>query len=161
MRATSPNARMARSQTFANCPRLMSPRRTIDAWGIIDAWAPSTPGESSELPPEVRAQDSPARLVVFAADKAPGDPPDVAVGLALAPPKTRFLSSCPATCRPIPAWSTCFETRVERSRAALFFGGPRDNTRRHRALLRQVLRATDRQGFFGEVRTPWDRSRQL
>jgi hypothetical protein len=99
-----------------------------------------------------------APVVVFAAAKAPRDPPDVAVGLALAAhmAMTHRQVSLVVVPRYLEA-DLKLEDQLRKQRqvveGGVVLGSARVLPSDTRALLRQLLTSTDRQGVLGEIRT--------
>jgi hypothetical protein len=114
------------------------------------------PGEPSQLPEEVKVQDNLAPLVVFAAAKAPGDLPDVAVGLALAAHMARgqkvSVEVVPRYLEADPSLEDQLRGQRQVVEGGIVLGEPRIMPEETRALLRQLLTSGDQQGFLGEVR---------
>lgn len=134
------------------------------------------PGELSELPKKdrnkdsldplvvngVTAQDSLAPMVVFAAAKAPGDPPDIAVGLALAAHMARAQISGkvrPVSVVVVPRYLEAdpnLENQLRNTQGVqggIVLGEPNTMPEDTRTLLRQLLTSTDQQSFLAEAQT--------
>jgi hypothetical protein len=99
-----------------------------------------------------------APVVIFAAAKAPGDPPDIAVGLALA--AHMATTDRPVSLIVVPRYLEAnpqLEDQLRKQRqvveGGIVLGSSRILPDDTRALLRQLLTATDRRGLLGEIRT--------
>jgi hypothetical protein len=108
--------------------------------------------------PEVKAQERLAPVVVFAAAKAPTDPPDVAVGLALAAHMATVdrevsLVVVPRYLQADPELEDQLRKRRELVKGGVVLGQTGILSEDARALLRQLLTSTNRQGILGEIRT--------
>jgi hypothetical protein len=127
------------------------------------------PGEPSELPRKYRtqeslnplivkgvtAQDNLASMVVFAAAKAPGDPPDIAVGLVLA---AHLARANKVSIVDVPRYLEADPMLEKQLREqplvqdGIVLGEPNIMPEDTRALLRQLLTSADQQSFLGETR---------
>jgi len=98
-----------------------------------------------------------APTVVFAAARAPEDPPDVAVGLALAAHMAAVdrpvsLLAVPRYLEANPQLEDQLRNQRQVVERGVVLGWPRVLPEDTRTLLRQLLTATDRQGALGEIR---------
>jgi hypothetical protein len=117
------------------------------------------------LPRQVAVQDTLAPVAVFAAPKGPHDSPDVAVGLALAAHLARAAHA--STTDPevslvvVPPRYLDSDPQLEEQlrdqggpvQGGVVLGSTHILSEDTRALLRQILTATDKQGVLGEIRT--------
>lgn len=128
------------------------------------------PGELSEIPRKVRAQeslnplivkgvtaqDNLASMVVFAAAKAPGDPPDIAVGLALAAHLARAnkvsIVVVPRYLEANPGLEKQLREQPQVIQDGIVLGEPNIMPEDTRALLRQLLTTTGQQSFLSGTR---------
>jgi hypothetical protein len=128
------------------------------------------PGELSELPRKDRTQeslnplivkgvtpqDSLASMVVFAAAKAPGDPPDIAVGLALAAHLARAnkvsIVVVPRYLEANPGLEEQLREQPQVIQDGIVLGEPNIMPEDTRALLRQLLTSGDQQSFLSGTR---------
>jgi hypothetical protein len=111
-----------------------------------------------ELDLPVRTQEKLPRVVVFAVAKTPRDPPDVAVGLALAAHLATAngqvsLIVVPRHLESHPELETVLRKRRELVTGGIVLGETGILPEDTRALLRQVLTSTGRSGFLGELRS--------
>lgn len=111
-----------------------------------------------ELDLPVRTQEKLPRVVVFAVAKTPRDPPDVAVGLALAAHLATAngqvsLIVVPRHLEAHPELETVLRNRRELVTGGIVLGETGILSEDTRALLRQVLTSTGRSGFLGELRS--------
>jgi hypothetical protein len=115
-------------------------------------------------PPYVAAQNRLAPVVVFAAARAPGDPPDVAVGLALAAHLALGAHTSKPTTGPkvslvvVPRYLESdpqLEQQLQDQHAVVqggvVLGSTRILSEDTHALLRRLLTATDQQGFLAQL----------
>lgn len=104
------------------------------------------------------ARDGLAPVVVFAAEWSPGFAPDIAVGLALAAHMARADgdASLVVVSRYVeanPKLDALLREQRRLVKGGVILGDQKILSENTRALLRQLLTATDRQGFLGEART--------
>lgn len=113
------------------------------------------PRVSAHDTPRLQPGDTLAPVVVFAAAKAPGELPDVAVGLALAAhmthmtkvPRQVSLVVVPRYLEAYPRLESLLRNQTALVKEGIVLGGPSVVPDDTRALLRQLLTATDRAGF--------------
>lgn len=110
------------------------------------------------LPRPALVQERLAPVVVFAAEWAPEYPPDIAVGLALAAHMAQTYSEVSLVVVPRYVEADRELDTLLRDQRKLVMGGvilgdQKILSEDTRALLRQLLTSTDRQGFLGEMRT--------
>jgi hypothetical protein len=126
-----------------------------------DASRVSTLAASNQLfmhPLPVRVRNTLAPIVVFAAVEAPGDSPDVAVGLALAAHMAMkypavSLVVVPRYLQSDPQLEDQLRNQHELVQGGVVLGSTRILSDDTRALLRQLLTATDRLGVLGQIQT--------
>ena len=109
------------------------------------------------LPPHFKPRDTLAPVVVFAAAIEPGDPPDVAVGMALAAHMARAnrekvsLVVVPHYLESDLKLEDKLENQHELVTTGVVLGQTPTVPEDTRALLRQLLTSTDRQGVAAQV----------
>ena len=118
----------------------------------------STPEVSNRLLqlPQIAVRDTLAPVVVFAAAQAPGVPPDVAVGLALAAhmasaDREVSLVVVPRYLEADPELENLLRKQRELVEGGIVLGQPPVMPEDTRTLLRQLLTSTDRQGFLAQL----------
>jgi hypothetical protein len=118
-----------------------------------------------QLPRQVAVRGNLAPVAVFAASKGPHDPPDVAVGLALAAhlaraahtpttgPQVSLVVVPPRYLEADPQLETQLRDQRGLVQGGVVLGSTHILSEDTRTLLRQILTSTDKQGVLGEIRT--------
>jgi hypothetical protein len=151
-RAVAPPIRVLNSAEVTSC--LKNGRRPgVDGLSLL-----GLPGQLEIRHPRVPARQTLAPVVVFAAALAPGDEPDVAVGMALAAHMANqhhqvSLVVVPRFLEAEPSLEAELREQPELVTGGVVLGQtptlPEDTS----LLLRQLLTSTDRQGMLGQLQT--------
>jgi hypothetical protein len=158
----SPNTPGKRSGGFE--PRLvMNPPEVTrclkgEHWAMISRLSVlRVPSQQRQLR-GLRPQEMLAPFVIFAAAKSPGDPPDIAVGLALAAHMARSDSQQKVSLVAVPRYLEAdprLEDKLRGQRAevdgGVVLGLPPVMPEDTRLLLRQIITSTDKQGILAQA----------